>query len=46
MRILIANDVDLEARKVEKVTGKELSTNDFTTLEKQKLANVAVTWLH
>ena len=41
MRILIANDVDLKATKVDKVTGKDLSTNDFTTLEKQKLANLS-----
>ena len=31
---------DLDARKVEKVAGKGLSTNDFTTAEKNKLASL------
>ena len=32
---------DLKAGKVDKVTGKGLSTEDYTTVEKQKLAGVA-----
>ena len=46
MRILIANDVDLDARKIDKETGKGLSTNDFTTAEKEKLANLLVRKTH
>ena len=29
------------AKKVDKVSGKELSTNDYTTAEKNKLAGIA-----
>lgn len=32
---------DLEAGKVDKVTGKGLSTNDYTTAEKEKLEGIA-----
>lgn len=35
-----ANFQDLENRKVEKVTGKQLSTEDYTTAEKTKLAGI------
>lgn len=35
-----ANFADLESRKVEKVTGKRLSTEDYTTFEKSKLAGI------
>lgn len=31
---------DLETNKVDKVTGKGLSTNDYTTTEKNKLAGI------
>lgn len=33
--------VDNLEHKVDKVTGKGLSTNDYTTVEKQKLSNIA-----
>lgn len=35
------NFSDLETRKVDAVTGKGLSTNDYTTAEKDKLAGIA-----
>jgi len=35
------NDIEnLESNKVDKVTGKALSTNDYTTAEKTKLTNI------
>lgn len=34
-------DMDLDGRKVEKVTGKGLSTEDYTTAEKTKLASIS-----
>ena len=43
----IGNDIDLTEienalnNKVDKVSGKQLSTNDYTTTEKQKLAGIA-----
>ncbi|HBT93449.1 MAG TPA: hypothetical protein DEB23_04170, partial [Chitinophagaceae bacterium] len=43
---LKANATDLTsglALKVDKVTGKELSTNDYTTAEKDKLAAISGT---
>jgi hypothetical protein len=39
---LIANQADTEL-KVDKVTGKDLSTNDYTTVEKTKLAAITGT---
>lgn len=36
-----ANFADLDSRKVEKVAGKGLSSNDFTDAERVKLANIA-----
>lgn len=35
-----ANFADLESRKVEKVTGKQLSTEDYTSAEKMKLGGI------
>ena len=35
-----ANFADLESRKVEKVAGKQLSTEDYTSAEKMKLAGI------
>lgn len=32
---------ELKAEKVDKVEGKDLSTNDYTTAEKEKLAGIA-----
>jgi hypothetical protein len=40
----IADVTDLQTTldgKVDKVAGKQLSTNDYTTLEQQKLAGIA-----
>ena len=36
-----ANFTDLESRKVEKVAGKQLSTEDYTSAEKMKLSGIA-----
>ena len=35
-----ANFTDLENRKVEKVAGKQLSTEDYTSAEKMKLGGI------
>jgi hypothetical protein len=40
MRKLIENDNHLNEKKVEKVNGKELSSNDYTNAEKEKVANI------
>jgi hypothetical protein len=42
MLVPYATDVDLN-NKVDKVTGKQLSTNDYTTVEKNKLAAITGT---
>ena len=38
---VINNHADIIEGKVDKVTGKELSTNDYTTAEKEKLAGLS-----
>lgn len=38
---LMSRTSSLDNQKVDKVTGKELSTNDYTTAEKNKLAGIA-----